>query len=183
MNPATLEEVGQGLGGEGQGATVMGGRAQAPRLGLGLGLNKFRRADLLQAQEQGGPFMEQFSRRHPGIMNRIERGIEAGGERGAAIQNFMDTGATPTGAEVRFGPRPRPGTPSMEQLQRPQPLGPGMEPRVPTPEELARPEPSRQDLMAEARAPIREARQGMQAARQGMRQARQQFRQQRRGMR
>lgn len=89
-----------------QGASVMGGRAQAPRLGLGLGLNKFRRADLLQAQQQGGAFMDQFNRRHPGIQNRIERGIERGGERGEALQTFMDTGATPTGAEVRLGPRP-----------------------------------------------------------------------------
>jgi hypothetical protein len=78
----------------------------AGRLGLGLGLNRFQRGRFLEAA-QGGNAQEYLAGR-PELQQRIQNRIQAGSPREAALQNFMASGATPTGAAVRYPTRPQP---------------------------------------------------------------------------
>jgi hypothetical protein len=89
----TSGAVGQALG------TPPPGRPMAGRLGLGLGLNRAQRGGFLEAAQAGGA--QDYLAARPQLQQRIENRIQAGSPREAALQNFMATGATPTGAEVR----------------------------------------------------------------------------------
>src|SRR5215510_187415 len=90
----------------GAGAAPMNpGAPRAGRLGLGLGLNPLQRGRFLQAAQAGTA--QDYLASRPQLQQRIENRIPGNDEaRNAALQNFMATGATPTGATLRYGRQP-----------------------------------------------------------------------------
>lgn len=104
-------------------------RAASPRppaapksLGLGLGLGAKQRAGFQQAAKTGTS--GQYLAAHPGIQQKIQNRVPAGGNRQTKIQNFMGTGASQRRPLQRPGGMPRPPTRGVPLSQRPRPAQP-----------------------------------------------------------